>query len=113
MAKHFGLFPLLLFGLVATATSQTSPVPGTEWKQLASPGQGGWSVEGLKKIRGYIEEIGSTSAMIVQHGVIVVAVGDIARRSNLYSTSSQRISGTRSLCGMCLWTVKGLAVEVG
>jgi CubicO group peptidase (beta-lactamase class C family) len=55
------------------------------WKQLASPEQAGWSAKNLGKIRDYLEEIGSTSAMIVQHGVVVAAWGDVTRRSNLHS----------------------------
>jgi CubicO group peptidase (beta-lactamase class C family) len=39
----------------------------------------------LTKTREYVGEIGSTSVIIVQHGVVVVAWGDVARRSNLHS----------------------------
>jgi CubicO group peptidase (beta-lactamase class C family) len=99
MTNRLGLLALLLLGLVATANCQTSPAPGAEWKQLVSPGQAGWSVEGLNKIREYVEEIGSTSEMIVQHGVVVVAWGDIVRRSNLHSCRKSLLS---SLIGIAV-----------
>src|ERR1700677_4479388 len=60
-------------------------VPGGEWMRLASPEEAGWSTKKLAEIRDYIEQIGSTSAMIVQHGVIVAAWGDIKQKSNLHS----------------------------
>jgi CubicO group peptidase (beta-lactamase class C family) len=85
MAKRFSLIAFLLFLSAVEATAQLSAVPGAEWQKLASPEQAGWSVQKLANIRDYLEEIGSTSAMIVQHGVVVAAWGDIAHRSNLHS----------------------------
>jgi CubicO group peptidase (beta-lactamase class C family) len=76
---------LLLLALAVQANCQSSTVPGATWQQLASPQQIGWSADNLKKIRDYLEEIGSTSAMIVHHGVVVAAWGDITHRSNLHS----------------------------
>jgi CubicO group peptidase (beta-lactamase class C family) len=99
MGKHLKLIALLLVGLVMKANCQTSGVPGVEWQQVASPAQAGWSVEKLTKIRGYIEDIGSTSAMIVQHGVVVAAWGDVAHRSNLHSC---RKSLLNSLIGIAV-----------
>jgi CubicO group peptidase (beta-lactamase class C family) len=84
---------------VAHANCQSGGVPGAEWKQLTSPEQAGWSTQKLAKIRDYIEEIGSTSAMIVQHGVVVAAWGDIAHRSNLHSC---RKSLLNSLIGIAV-----------
>jgi len=59
--------------------------PGGEWRQVASPELAGWQGAKLKEIGGYLGQIGSTSAMIVQHGMVVRAWGDVARRSNLHS----------------------------
>jgi CubicO group peptidase (beta-lactamase class C family) len=85
MNLRYWLLPVL--GLVWTVGShaQASLVPGAEWQQLSSPSQAGWPADKLAKIHEYAEEIGSTSVMIVQHGVIVVAWGDVARKSNLHS----------------------------
>jgi CubicO group peptidase (beta-lactamase class C family) len=85
MNKRFRVIALLLLVLVVRATGQSSSVPGVEWERLASPDKAGWSVENLGKIGAYVEEIGSTSAMIVQHGVVVATWGDVAHRSNLHS----------------------------
>lgn len=76
---------LLLLALAIAAHSQTNVVPGADWKQLISPEQAGWSANKLNKVHEYVEGIGSTSGMIVQHGVIVAAWGDVTRRSNLHS----------------------------
>jgi CubicO group peptidase (beta-lactamase class C family) len=83
--KRFVRMALLLLGLAAEANSQAGGVPGTEWMQLATPERTGWSTKRLAEILGYVEEIGSTSAMIVQHGVVVAAWGDVGHRSNLHS----------------------------
>ena len=93
MLARFSVIPFLLLAFVIEANvieanpqSSAAPnFPGAEWKQLASPEQAGWSSKNLKKIREYVEEIGSTSATIVQHGVVVAAWGDVARKSNLHS----------------------------
>lgn len=85
MAKRSRLVALLLLAFAAKANSQSHYVPETDWQQLASPSQAGWSAKGLKNVREYVEQIGSTSVMIVQHGVVVAAWGDVTRRSNLHS----------------------------
>jgi CubicO group peptidase (beta-lactamase class C family) len=67
------------------ARSQSDAVPGNAWQQLASPEQSGWSAQGLAAVGDYLDQIGSSSAMVVQHGVIVKAWGDTEVRSNLHS----------------------------
>jgi CubicO group peptidase (beta-lactamase class C family) len=99
MSTQFRLAVLSLFGLVLAANGQSSSLPGAEWKQFASPERAGWSAKKLGEIRGYVEEIGSTSAMIVQHGVVVAAWGDVAHRSNLHSC---RKSLLNSLIGIAV-----------
>jgi CubicO group peptidase (beta-lactamase class C family) len=99
MFKRFGLIALFLLGLMVEANSQVSGVPGAEWKQLVSPERAGWSAKKLAKIEGYVEEIGSTSAMIVQHGVVVAAWGDVTHKSNLHSC---RKSLLNSLIGIAV-----------
>src|SRR5271156_5545070 len=99
MNKRLSLIALFLLGLVVQVHSQTSAAPGAEWKQLASPEAAGWSAKSLGKIRDYVGEIGSTSAMIVQHGVVVAAWGDIVHKSNLHSC---RKSLLNSLIGIAV-----------
>ena len=83
----------------SSAHVQSANVPAAAWQQLTSPEQAGWSADGLEKVHSYIEEIGSTSVMIVQHGVIVAAWGDIDHRSNLHSA---RKSLLNSLIGIAV-----------
>jgi CubicO group peptidase (beta-lactamase class C family) len=89
---------ILLLGLAVPSICQPSAVPGADWKQLVDPSQAGWSPEKLAKVHEYVE-IGSTSAMIVQHGVVVAAYGDIAHKSNLHSC---RKSLLNSLIGIAV-----------
>jgi len=90
---------LLLAVFAMQASPQSATVPASEWMQWASPERAGWSVQKISGIRDYIGEIGSTSAMIVQHGVVVAAWGDIARKSNLHSC---RKSLLNSLIGIAV-----------
>jgi CubicO group peptidase (beta-lactamase class C family) len=85
LSSPAGLVALLVLGLVVEANSQAGSVPGVEWQQLASPERARWSAKKLGKIHEYVEEMGSTSALIVQHGVVVAAWGDVAHKSNLHS----------------------------
>jgi CubicO group peptidase (beta-lactamase class C family) len=89
--KRAALFGALV-SLVCALTLDARPpqksgavFPGAEWMRLAAPEQAGWSTKRLAEIRDYLEQIGSTSAMIVQHGVVVAAWGDIKAKSNLHS----------------------------
>jgi CubicO group peptidase (beta-lactamase class C family) len=99
MLKRFGVIGFLLLGLAVEAYSQASAVPGAEWQQLASPEQARWSAKKLGKIRDYVEGMGSTSAMIVQHGMVVAAWGDVTHRSNLHSCRKSFLS---SLIGIAV-----------
>ena len=99
MGKHLCPMVLLVLGLVVEANSQATRVPGADWMHLASPEQAGWSAKNLAGIRDYVEEMGSTSAMIVQHGVVVAAWGDVTHKSNLHSC---RKSLLNSLMGIAV-----------
>lgn len=85
MHKRINVVVFLLLWSAIQANCQSGTVPHVEWNQIASPDQAGWSTEKLAKVQEYVEEIGSTSAMIVQHGVVVAAWGDVAHKSNIYS----------------------------
>ena len=99
MSKRICAMALLLIGYVLQGHGQSAVFPGVEWKQLLHPDQAGWSAEKLATIKTYVEQIGSTSAMIVQHGVVVAAWGDVARKSNLHSC---RKSLLNSLIGIAV-----------
>lgn len=85
MKNYFWSISVFLLLSRAGVNAQSNNVPGAEWQQLASPEQAGWPADKLAKIHEYVEEIGSTSAMIVQHGVVVSAWGDVGHKSNLHS----------------------------
>jgi CubicO group peptidase (beta-lactamase class C family) len=99
MSKVRWLMALLLFVPAVQANAQTATFPGAEWNQLKSAEQSGWSPQKLGGIKEYIEQIGSTSAMIVQHGVVVAAWGDVEHKSNLHSC---RKSLLNSLIGIAV-----------
>jgi CubicO group peptidase (beta-lactamase class C family) len=99
MSKMRRLLAFVLLGLAMDAYCQSTSVPGEGWQQLRSPEQAGWTAQKLGRIKEYIEEIGSTSAMIVQHGVVVAAWGDVEHKSNLHSS---RKSLLNSLIGIAV-----------
>ena len=85
LGTRLTLLVSLLLGLTVRAACQSGGFPDADWRQLRSPQQAGWSAGNLATIRSYAEEMGSTSVMIVQHGVVVAAWGDVAHPSNLHS----------------------------
>jgi CubicO group peptidase (beta-lactamase class C family) len=76
---------VVFLSMGANGQNLSNNVPGETWQQLATPEQSGWSARGLEAVGDYLHRIGSSSAMIVQHGVIVQTWGDTTYRSNLHS----------------------------
>ncbi|MEW6344150.1 MAG: serine hydrolase [Pseudomonadota bacterium] len=68
-----------------------SPFPGAEWTQV-EPKALGFSQDGIDQAVAYAKREGSTSGMIVQHGVVVAEWGDVARKSNLHSARKSFMS---------------------
>jgi len=64
--------------------SAQSPFPGADWTH-ADPATLGFSPQGIDQAVAYAKREGSTSGMIIQHGLVVAEWGDVSRRSNLYS----------------------------
>ena len=83
--------------LVIQANYQSRVALGAPSKQLSSPDQADWSPEMPVNIRENVEEIDSTSVMIVQHGE-VVAAWDVATPTSAVTNwnSSGRSSALRS-----------------
>jgi CubicO group peptidase (beta-lactamase class C family) len=71
--------------------SAQSPFPGAEWTR-ADPATLGFSQQGLDQAVAYAKREGSTSGMIIQHGLVVADWGDISRRTNLYSARKSFMS---------------------
>lgn len=71
--------------------AETEQFPGAEWSR-GDPAKTGWSADGLAAAKAYADSIGSTSVMIVQHGVVVDEWGDTARKSELFSVRKSVMS---------------------
>ncbi|MCG8546225.1 MAG: beta-lactamase family protein [Alphaproteobacteria bacterium] len=93
------LVSLLLFVTVSVAVSfahadgKRDVYPGKTWAKAESPETLGWSREKLAQARAIADEIGSTAVMIVQHGVVIDAWGEIDVKSNLHSVRKSLLSG--------------------
>ena len=73
------------------AASATQHFPDTEWSQ-GDPVKMGWSTDRLADVKAYADRVGSTSLMIVQHGVVVAQWGDTQARTPLYSVRKSLLS---------------------
>ena len=87
------LLPALLLGLLSAASvnAAAGQFPGAQWDHVA-PAQAGWSLERLAEAKAYAERFGSTSGMIIQHGVVVDDWGDTAARTPLFSIRKSLLS---------------------
>jgi CubicO group peptidase (beta-lactamase class C family) len=99
MSKRFILMLLFLLGPALKANG--NPLLCREWSgsswHLQSRRAGQWTSS--RKSTSMSEEIGSTSVIIVQHGVVVAEWGDVAHQSNLHSC---RKSLLNSLIGIAV-----------
>jgi CubicO group peptidase (beta-lactamase class C family) len=71
--------------------SAQSPFPGVEWTRV-DPATLGFSPQGIDQAVAYAKREGSTSGMIIQHGLVIAEWGDVSRRSNLYSARKSFMS---------------------
>jgi CubicO group peptidase (beta-lactamase class C family) len=78
-------------GVAPPPSAGSDPFPGAEWSH-GDPAKMGWSVDGLAAAKAYADRVGSTSGMIVQHGVVVDEWGDTARKSALFSVRKSLVS---------------------
>jgi CubicO group peptidase (beta-lactamase class C family) len=85
----------------AVEYSAQSPFPGAEWTR-ADPSTLGFSQPGIDHAVAYAQRAGSTSGMLIEHGMVVAQWGDVARKSNLYSARKSFMSA-----------LIGIAVERG
>ena len=93
-----GAPPVLAAQVAApTPSAESDRFPGAEWSH-GDPAKMGWSVDGLSAAKAYADRIGSTSGMIVQHGVVVDEWGDTAHKSPLFSVRKSLMS---ALIGTC------------
>ncbi len=86
------LAALLPFGGAWAGAAEPVAYPGAHWTRAATPEAAGWSGRMLDKARHFSRKIGSTAVMIVQHGIVVDAWGDIAGRTEAYSVRKSLLS---------------------
>ncbi len=77
--------------LKAEAASE-AVYPGTEWTWAKTPESLGWSSEKLERAQAFSEAIGSAAVMIVDHGVVVDAWGDLTLNYHCHSMRKSLIS---------------------
>lgn len=65
--------------------AESADVPGAQWHIVAPADSTSWPKDKLDALQAYVDDMGSTAALIVQHGAIVAAWGDVAHPSNLHS----------------------------
>ncbi|MGE3275097.1 MAG: serine hydrolase [Vicinamibacterales bacterium] len=66
--------------------------PGAVWQRYASVVDTGFSPEGLDEALDFGERRGAVAVMVVLHGAVVVARGDIARRFQVHSIRKSLLS---------------------
>jgi CubicO group peptidase (beta-lactamase class C family) len=83
---------LLALAWTTVALAQTPPrYPGAVWDEL-TPAQSGWSAKGLADAEEWSRAIGSSAVVIVQHGAIVGAWGDVDADLGLHSVRKSLLS---------------------
>jgi CubicO group peptidase (beta-lactamase class C family) len=90
--KHACLLAAILAGLCFSAPAQqTAGFPGKDWAQT-TPAAAGWDLQRTDAVEAYAKEIGATSFMLIQHGVVVVEDGHISARTELHSCRKSFLS---------------------
>jgi CubicO group peptidase (beta-lactamase class C family) len=83
---------LLALAWMSVAFAQTPPrYPGAAWDELTTA-QSGWSAQGLADAEEWSRAIGSSAVVIVQHGAIVGAWGDVDADLGLHSVRKSLLS---------------------
>jgi CubicO group peptidase (beta-lactamase class C family) len=92
MKRFLIVFAVVLVVVQASARAQVSSVyPGKEWERT-TPAAAGWNVQRTEQAMGFAREIGATSVMMIQHGLVVAQDGDVAARTELHSCRKSFLS---------------------
>src|SRR5262245_57324640 len=84
--------------------------PGMRWDQYGAARDAGWSVERLDEARRFAERVQAGAVLVVQHGRVVAAWGDVARP---FRTASVRKSIVATLFGIDLAAGVDLNATIG
>jgi CubicO group peptidase (beta-lactamase class C family) len=87
------VLPSYASGQSATGKSPES-LPGSSWPQVASLEKSGWSKQKLLAARQYAEtdSIHTSAVMVVKHGEVIDAWGDIDKKIDAYSVRKSLLS---------------------
>jgi CubicO group peptidase (beta-lactamase class C family) len=91
MRSFFVCVVVLALAATAEAQTSTSELPGKRWERT-TPEAAGWDLERTEKVNDYLNEIGVTSYMLIQHGLVVEQGGDVAARTELHSCRKSFLS---------------------
>ena len=79
---------VLIFVFATQAQQSGIPLadrfPGEHWDTI-NPTAGGWDSARLDRARDYATQVGATTFMVIQHGLVVLSQGDTAERTELHS----------------------------
>lgn len=76
---------------LATHAQTASTFPGADWSHT-NPQAAGWDLDKFRHAEDYVREIGATSVIFIQHGLIVAEGGDIAARTEIHSCRKSFLS---------------------
>jgi CubicO group peptidase (beta-lactamase class C family) len=82
---------LLVFLVRSGPAAAETAFPGAEWQPI-TPSEAGWWEATLAEARAFSEAIKSSAVFIVQHGKVVAAWGDTAKRTELASVRKSLLS---------------------
>ncbi|OLO36320.1 serine hydrolase [Alkalihalophilus pseudofirmus] len=87
-----GIFFVFLYSLTGSKnTSPTIPKSST-WEQYETPEEAGWSSIRLNDAKKYYDSLGSTAAMVIYNGKVLISWGDITKKSNVHSVRKSFLS---------------------
>jgi CubicO group peptidase (beta-lactamase class C family) len=85
--------PTVLALLIAWPSRAADLDPGSgPWRQVASPSDYGWDPAALEQARQVADEGGSAAVMVVDHGLVVAAWGEVERRFKVASTRKSLVA---------------------
>ncbi len=70
----------------------TSVYPGADWETVADPVAAGWDAAWLDTVRSRVAALPTTGLMVVEHGRVILAYGDLTRESYLASVRKSVLS---------------------
>ncbi|MFV8830057.1 serine hydrolase domain-containing protein [Alkalihalobacterium sp. APHAB7] len=86
-----GIFFTFIYTLTSSKNS-TPTITHSTWQHYETPERAGWSSERLEEAKRYYDSLGSTAAMVIYDGKVLVSWGDTTRKSNIHSVRKSFLS---------------------